>query len=210
MDVVRRRLLWLLVAPLAAVASQAAHWAAYRLAVPDPAERAHALASTGHGYLAWLPLAGGIAGALVLAALALRAVAAARGGGPGGAGRADAAPVARWPFALVPLLAFAGQEHLERLLHDGGVPLHAYAERSFLIGLALQVPFGLAAWLLARVLLAAARELGLAVVAARGARRTRRHASVPGRRPAHAPAAPRRSPLSLERAGRAPPLLAGC
>ena len=151
----RRRLLWLLVAPLGLGASQCAHWLAYRLVAPDAHERAQLLAETGHAYLAYAPALAGVAGALVLAALAGRASAAARGSDPGSHRR-----LAAWPFALIPVVAFALQEHVERLAHDGAVPLHAYAERSFLIGLVLQLPFGAAAYLLARLLLAAAVRAG--------------------------------------------------
>ena len=151
----RRRLLWLLVAPLALGASQGAHWLAYRLVAPDAHERAQLLAETGHAYLAAVPALAGVAGALVLAALAGRASVAARGSDSG-----SHRQLAAWPFALVPVVAFVLQEHVERLAHEGAVPLHAYAERSFLVGLALQLPFGAAAYLLARLLLAAAAHAG--------------------------------------------------
>ena len=151
----RRRLLWLLVGPLALGASQCAHWLAYRLVAPDAHERAHLLAETGHAYLAAVPALAGVAGALVLAALAGRASVAARGSDAGSYRR-----LAAWPFALIPVVAFALQEHVERLAHDGAVPLHAYAERSFLVGLVLQLPFGATAYLLARLLLAVAAHAG--------------------------------------------------
>lgn len=198
---VRPRLIWLVVAPLAAVASQCAHWLAYRLTEPDGHAREQLLAATGHGYLDLLPLAGGIAGALVLAALGVQATAAARGA-------VKQASVARWPFALVPPLAFVLQEHVERLVHDGAVPLHAFTEKTFVAGLALQVPFGVAAWLAARLLLGAARAVGAAV--GRTIRATRRARPAVPSRPGASPASRmrRRSPLALELAGRAPPLFA--
>ncbi|MFN8224711.1 MAG: hypothetical protein U0R50_15865 [Gaiellales bacterium] len=60
---------------------------------------------------------------------------------------------------LLPWLApavFAGQEHLERYVHTGDLPLLA-TDRTFLLGLALQVP---AALLVARLAGTLARELG--------------------------------------------------
>jgi hypothetical protein len=63
-------------------------------------------------------------------------------------------------FALVAPLTFACQEIFERLLHDGTVSWSALTEKTFLTGLALQLPFALAACLLARALLRAAHELG--------------------------------------------------
>lgn len=201
----RRCLFWLLIAPLAIAGAQGAHWLAFRLAAPDAAARHLLLDETGHAYLAYAPALAGLAAALVLAAFGVRAAAAARGGpgrvsNPTGCG--VRAAVVRWPFALVPLVTFAVQEHSERLLHDGAVPLHAYAERTFLLGLALQLPFGVAAYLLARVLLAAAdtvgRLLGELPVAPLSA------APQPERRPPLT--APRRPALSLNLAGRGPPL----
>jgi hypothetical protein len=205
----RRRLLWLLIAPLAVTASQGAHWLAFRLAAPDAAARHHLLDETGHAYLAYAPVLAGVAAALVRAALGVRAAAAARGGsggdGPTGGGPTGGnvrAAIARWPFALVPLVTFAAQEHVERLLQDGAIPLHAYAERTFLLGLALQLPFGVAAYLLARLLLAAADTVGRLL----GALPVSPHSSAP--QPAHRPppTAPRRPALSLNLAGRGPPL----
>lgn len=197
----RRRLLWLLIAPLAVTASQGAHWLAFRLAAPDATARHHLLDETGHAYLAYAPVLAGIAVALVLAALSVRAAAAARRG-PGRGGDGVRATVARWPFALVPLVTFAVQEHSERLLHEGAVPLHAYAERTFLLGLALQLPFGVAAYLLARLLLAAADTVGRLLGELPASPLS------PAPRPARRPllTAPRRPALSLNLAGRGPPL----
>ena len=61
-----------------------------------------------------------------------------------------------WPFAVLPPLAFALQEHLERLLHAGAVPWTAVLEPTFLPGFLLQLPFALLAFAVARALLGAA------------------------------------------------------
>ncbi len=137
---------------LAIAGSQVAHALAYRLAEPAPEARERLLAEAGHGYLEHLPL--GIA--LVSSALLLALVAeagATRAGAPRTRPRA-------WLFLVLAPLTFAGQEHLERLLANGAFPWQAVGERTFLIGLALQVPFALSAWLLARILLHAARAVG--------------------------------------------------
>ncbi len=196
----RRCLMWLLVVPLAVAASQCAHWLAYRLAVPDASLRSAVLAESGHGYLDQAPLVAGIGIALVLAVLAARAASAARG-------EPSLGSVARWPFALVPLFGFVAQEHIERLVHDGVVPLHTYADRSFLIGVALQVPFGALAYLLARVLLTAAHRLGRALA---GSPVITCAGGMPGTRPVTACPVRRASPLALDGAGRAPPGLLCC
>jgi hypothetical protein len=56
----------------------------------------------------------------------------------------------------VPPLAFTLQEHAERLAQ----PALVVAEPTFLVGLALQLPFAALAWLLARAILRAADVLG--------------------------------------------------
>jgi len=127
---VRRTLLLLLVAlPAAGAGTLVAHAAAYEL-VGAPADGVH-------GYLAHLPQ--------VLAILLLPALLAAAVAGRSRAPRA-------WPFAAAALSAFAIQEHVERLAHSGSFPL-LLDRPVFWVGLALQVPFALAAWLVARALL---------------------------------------------------------
>jgi hypothetical protein len=67
-----------------------------------------------------------------------------------------------WRFAALPLLAFALQEHLEALFTQGtivGVPL----EPTFMLGLALQLPFAAVAYLVARLLLRTAERVGRAL-----------------------------------------------
>jgi hypothetical protein len=147
----RRRLAWLLVAPIALVSSQVAHALAYRSVEADAAARSSLLASTGHGYLDYLPFAA----ALVTVLCALGFVAQVRIGLAG----SSAGGVGPRAFALVPLAVFAVQEHFERLAHSGELPLTAVLEPTFLLGLALQIPFAVLAWALARLLLEAARAL---------------------------------------------------
>jgi hypothetical protein len=65
-----------------------------------------------------------------------------------------------WLFALLPPAGFAIQEHLERLIHTGSVPYGASFETVFLVGIVLQLPFALAAYLAARALV----TLAVAVV----------------------------------------------
>lgn len=139
---------------LAVVGSQVAHALVYRLAEPDAHERAHLLAGTGHAYLRFAPL--GLALVTVIVALAfLLEIGAARAGAP--------SRPRVWMFAAVAPAMFACQEHFERLLHGGSFPWGATAERTFLLGLALQLPFALAAyalaWLLHRTASAVARLL---------------------------------------------------
>jgi hypothetical protein len=96
-----------------------------------------------HGYLEHLPL---LLTVLALPALLALAV-ASRAAGP----RA-------WPFAAAALGVFVAQEHLERLAHTGELPL-VLDRPVFWVGLLLQLPFALAAWLIARALVGVARVL---------------------------------------------------
>jgi hypothetical protein len=134
---------WLVSLPIALAGCLAAHIAAYALATPDAA------ASHVHGYLAQLPLVGGGALAVVLAGALWHALRERAGSRP--------SPLM---FAALPPLAFALQEHVERL----GNPALVVLEPTFLLGLALQLPFGLLAWLLARAILRAAEALAALLV----------------------------------------------
>jgi hypothetical protein len=190
----RHRLGWLPALPLAAAGSAAAHALAYRIAEPDPRVRAELLEGTGHGYSALLaPFLGGCL-ALLVAVLAAHFLAGFRNR------RAPSLP--GWPAALVPLVAFVVQEHVERLAAWGALPLSVVTEPTFAIGLALQLPFALLALLVAHALARVARTLGRALAVA-----------APERVPWPAAGRPladgifffRRPALALGHAGRAPP-----
>jgi type IV secretory pathway TrbD component len=110
-------------------------------ALVSPAAHSHDT----HRYLDQLPLLGGAAFAVVVGAGLRHAL----------RGRAGTRP-SPWLFAVLPPFAFALQEHLERL----AAPALVLGEPTFVLGLALQIPFGLLAWLLARAILRAADALG--------------------------------------------------
>jgi hypothetical protein len=129
---------------------------------------------------------------VLLAALALRALAAYRGD----VRRAAASPV----IVVLPLVAFFIQEHVERFVYTGQMPWTAVLEPSFLVGLALQLPFALAALLVAWALDSGARAIGLALAATP---RPALSAFVPAL--ASAPAAPRLAGLARGYGERAPP-----
>ncbi len=146
---------WFVGIPIAIAGSQVAHGVDYRVVVPNAGERAHVLAETGHRYFALVPLALALATVIVLIGL----VGEARRGSDR-SGRA----LRPWHFALLAPLVFSFQEIFERLFHDGSFPFHAIVEPTFLLGLALQIPFALAAfgvaWLLLRAAGAVGRHLG--------------------------------------------------
>lgn len=175
----RLRPAWLLGLPLLAVGWLSAHALAYEL-VPA--------AEHGHGYLAQAPLFLTLCAATVSVALAARI--AGRGG----------RTLPRWLAGALPLLGFAVQEHLERGLAFGAVPWGTAFEPVFLLGLVLQLPFALAALLVARALTALADA-----VAAGPAARPRIAFRLAPPPPAQAELA---GALALARgwAGRAPPV----
>jgi hypothetical protein len=150
---VRRAVVWIVALPLTAAATLAAHSLAYRLAVPDAGARDTLLAATGHGYEDWVPL---------FLALSTAAAVAATASAARELGERTPRPAA-WPFLLLPPFAFTAQEHLERLLAEGRVPWTAVVERTFLPGLLLTVPFGMAAYLAARLLLRVASSVARAL-----------------------------------------------
>jgi hypothetical protein len=147
----RRNVVWLITLPLAIVGSQVAHAAAYRLATGE-GDLAAALASSGHGYLAYAPLALAVCAVFVALALVRELVDAL-----GGDERASRPSVL--VFSVLAPAIFVAQEHFERLAHDGVFPTSLLVETTFLLGLALQVPFALVAYAVARLLLRATRAV---------------------------------------------------
>jgi hypothetical protein len=191
---VRRLLVALSSLGLAVAGTQIAHAIAYRLAEPSAHERAHLLAETGHGYLRYTSLGF----ALVTAVVAVAFFSEIRGVVAG-----DSSSRPRlWGFAAIAPAMFCCQEYFERLLHDGAFPWTAALETPFLLGLALQLPFALIAYLLARLLLGAARAFAQLLAAPRVvAVRT------PSRWPRLGLGAPRTHCSGLSLGPRAPPFV---
>ena len=191
-DTRRSRAAWLAGLPLLAAAWILAHQLAYQLVPPGGDDTAAALAATGHGYLEHLPfLLGGLA---ALAAVGLLARMAER--------RPQSRALPAWLFGTVPLLAFAVQEHLERVLHGSPDAWATATHPVFLVGILLQLPFGLAAALAARALLTAADVVAGSPDRPRPRRPAPRLVLVP-RAADLAPV----SALARPHAGRAPPAL---
>jgi len=151
----RQRLTWLSTAPLMLGGLVAGHALGYRLAFADAHARADALAQSGHSYFRFLPLALSVSLAVLFCGLGLQALAGYRGQRR----RAATSPL----IILLPPIAFMVQEVTERVLHTGHVPWSLPWQPAFLFGLALQLPFALAALILAWVLDSAARTVGRAL-----------------------------------------------
>jgi hypothetical protein len=191
---------WVLALPVMVVGSQVAHAIAYWWAYPQSNIRAGILAHTGHGYLVYTPIALGFLGAIEAVVLAVAVLDRVR--------RRPVRALPPWAFVLVPALGYALQEHLERLVTVGIFPWWTVLEPSFWRGLVLQVPLGLIAFLIARLLLRTASAVADEIVAQSERRVARRRAAARRRRPAPI-LSPRRAPLANAAAGRAPPLFAG-
>ena len=115
----RRGLAWLVAVPLMLAGSQVAHVLAYRIVYPQASIRVHDLVETGHGYMSALPLALGVAGAVVVLSLAA-------------SGRRCGARARRAIASAVGVRAASGrrlrlQEYIERWLAWGFFPWYAAA-----------------------------------------------------------------------------------
>jgi hypothetical protein len=191
---VRRALTWLLLLPLVLLGSEAAHSLDFWLVSHDDGERAELLAETGHGYLELVPVAIAICGAVVVLALLGWALESRRGR------RAPRLPFA--PFALLPPIAFAVRELVERAAYHDDLHLEVFAEPVLLVGLAVQLPFSLLAFLVGRSLLRAAETLGVSLS---GEAERSLLSPLPLPAPHFELSLPRLSPLALSHAVRGPP-----
>lgn len=154
------RLIWLLAISLVSAGSLTAHALGFRIA--GAGHEQALLDRTGHAYLPALPdllLASGVCALVLALAIALSAARRAlRGSLAPPAVAAAAAP-----------LAFALQEHLERLL-AGQNAIATSLEPAFLVGLALQLPFALVGLWLARRLTGLALAIATVLQAPRRSR----------------------------------------
>jgi hypothetical protein len=141
----RSRAAWYVGLPLLVAAWLSAHGLAYALAPPGSGSRAEGLDGTGHPYLEHAPVFGALLLTLAAAGLVVRIA----------AGSAAGRPPPTWLFVALPLFGFTVQEHLERIVHGSAAPWATAAEPVFLLGAALQLPFGMTAVLVTRTALAA-------------------------------------------------------
>ena len=193
----KRQLPWLIAMPLAVVGTLAGHSVGYWAAVPDGHERAHVLASSGHGYLTYAPLLIGLCLAVTALGFVAHALAVFRGSDASGGTRI------KLVAALAPA-AFVLQELLERYVHDGHLHWHLVVSAPFLLGLATQVPFALLAAAIAFALATAAQHVAHAIRAARRPRPRGTALTFLARLSVDLPPAP---VLARGYTGRGPPLL---
>jgi hypothetical protein len=155
----RRVAAWLLSLPLMVVGTQVAHVVAYQLVYPNVHVRLSELLASGHGYMVgthgYLPMLLGIAVALDFVAVGWVFAGSVR--------RSLQRPVPAWAFAAMPLIAYTVQEFVERWLAGSSLPWWMVLQPTFRVGLALQLPFALIAFVLARLLLRTADRTAAAV-----------------------------------------------
>jgi hypothetical protein len=137
------------------VGSQVAHVLAYRIVYPEATVRWRELMVTGHDYTSYAPLVLGVIAAMQVVGFGAAVADACRRGRP--------RPVPAWAFALLPPLGYALQEITERWVAGAGNVWLVVQEPTFRIGLLLQLPFALVAFVLARLLLRVARSVGAAL-----------------------------------------------
>jgi apolipoprotein N-acyltransferase len=149
--VARRRLAGLISLALMVAGGLGAHELAYRIVASRTHPTHHdAPAADVHSYLGYLPMCIAVCGAVVFVGLAALMVMRLR--------LRSSVPVTPplWLFGIVPPIGFAVQEHLERLVATGSFPFGAALEATFVVGVLLQLPFAVAAYLAARALIALA------------------------------------------------------
>jgi hypothetical protein len=145
-DMGRRRLAWRLTLPLVAAGALSAHVLAYTLVSSDH----HSHSSLHAALTQWR-----VCVALCLALAVIAGVGYAFDALGGRDGRA--VPV--WAFALLPPAGFVIQEQLEHLLEHGALSYTLAVEPVFVLGLLLQIPFGVAAYVVARAVVTVAVTL---------------------------------------------------
>jgi|SRR5215211_1074629 len=151
----RYRAAWLIPLPLVVASWLGAHSLAYWLVSPGGTGHMALHTVSGHGYLGYAPALAVWGLALVLAGLVLSV-------GDGVRGRRPSPPPLR-VLVLLPSVGFAVQEHLERLIGTGSIAHDLVPEPAFLVGLALQLPFAVAALLVAHALTALGFGIGRAL-----------------------------------------------
>jgi hypothetical protein len=159
-------------------------------------------AEHGHEWLGYTPALAVWGLALVLAGVVLSLAEGFRG-------RRPSRPPVRL-FAFLPPIGFTVQEHAERLIGTGAVPYDLVVEPTFIVGLALQLPFALAALLLTRALYAIGFGLGRVLAGKLALRRTFRHAGSSLLQLPESATLVSPSVLALGHGQRAPPVTGPC
>ena len=186
------RLAWLVTLPIAVIGCESAHAAANLVFGTADGDAGPFVLSTARN-ADLVTLIASLAAVSVVLGLAGRAA---------GAWSTHRTAAARLPFALLAPAAFVFQEHLETLLHTGAAPFGTILHPTFLAGLLLQIPFALAGYAIARVLVRLAD--GVRALIGRRGRPAHSDGTPPQTRPAYQ-TPPRSTAHSWAHSGRAPP-----
>jgi hypothetical protein len=149
----QRKAAWLIALPVATASWLTAHCLAYVLVPQDGAEHTHHHGEAGHAYFGSMPV-------LIAAGVTLLAAGLVLCVAEGLRGRPRASRPRAGLFALLPPLGFVVQEHVEHLIAAGSLPHDLATEPTFLVGLALQLPFALGALLATHALYSLGYGLG--------------------------------------------------
>jgi hypothetical protein len=146
----------LVILPLLAIGSEAAH-SLVGLVAPS-------------GYLGSELFGGSFGTETLLPLLLSLALVTVAGGLVAGSARGRSLRTSRALIAALPLAAFAMQENVEYAIGHGGLTWGVVTQPAFWIGLALQLPFAVAAYLAARLLLVLAEAVSARLAAPRRVR----------------------------------------
>ncbi len=152
----RRLSAWLVAFPLMAAGTWLSH--CYALATVDPATHSAAHHAGHAGRMSAAAFV--FSTPFLFACVAILALALVYRVGLSFTGH-SAAQMSALPFAVVPLLGFFLHQHFEQLASSGSISLAALTAPAFLLGLVLQIPFGIAAFFAVRFLLGLADRLGV-------------------------------------------------
>ena len=152
----RPHVAWFVIGPLALIGSVGGHAFADVLIGSPTGQMGELFTASGSTALL-APVFMSLAALSLLLALCLRVA---------GACGSDRRRISAVPFAFLAPMVFVVQEHLESLVHTGSFPFDAVLEPTFLPGLALQLPFALAAYLVALALWRVADDVRRLIVRA--------------------------------------------
>ena len=186
---------WLVAFPLMAAGTWLSH--CYALSAVDPSTHA-AAHHTGHAGRMFV-----FSAPFLYACIAVLALALVFRVGLSFAGH-SAARMSALPFAVVPALGFFAHQHFEQLSSTGSISLAALTAPAFLLGLMLQIPFGIVAFFVVRFLLRFADRLGVTLAELRKPRRAISRTHLP--KLSFEARTPRLAALAHLAAPRAPPL----
>ena len=183
----------MLTLPLSAAGMLLAHQLTWRVAAHGHEDE------VAHGYLSYGVIFLALLAAVVVVAATRRFIQTV------GSGSVASVPSAGL-FAIMPIVGFVLQEHLEHLVAAREMEATFFLSQPFVVGLLLQVPFALAAMIVARLILGVVETVATVVRTVGAAPWLRALEPVVVAIPSALHGPPPRRGLAFASAGRAPPL----